>query len=291
MLVRPMRPDDLGAVEAITDEAFHDLSVRTTIADLPSPSRRSPEKSATWRRRAAHLVRHDPGGCWVAEDDTGLLGISLSSRRDGLWALSSYAVTLRAQGKGVGTAVLDAALGHSQGCLRGMIASSPDPRAARRYRLAGFTLHPTMTFTGRVERATLPVVERVRDGSATDFDLCDSVDRQVRGSAHSVDHAMIAAECRLVVTDHTTGRGYCYVQPGGGPYLLAATNRRIAQRLLWESLAAAGEDSIDVDFVTAAQEWAVDVALTARLSVYNLKYLALRNMKPPMPYLPSGFFL
>ena len=49
-------------------------------------------------------------------------------------------------------------------CLRGMLAASPDPRAARRYRLAGFTLHPTMNLRGVVDRSSLPVVERVRVG-------------------------------------------------------------------------------------------------------------------------------
>ena len=36
---------------------------------------------------------------------------------------------------------------------------------------------------------------------------------------------------------------------------------------------------------------AVDVGLAARMSLHISGYLALRGMKPPMPYLPSGHYL
>ena len=46
-----------------------------------------------------------------------------------------------------------------------------------------------------------------------------------------------------------------------------------------------------IDYLTAAQEWAVDVALTAGLSLRTEGYLCLRHMRPPAPYIPSGAFL
>ena len=79
---------------------------------------------------------------------------------------------------------------------------------------------------------------------------------------------------------------------GAGPYLLAATNRRTATDLLWEVLAASKpEEPCSISRVTAANEWAVDVGMEARLTLFSSGYLALRHMKPPMPYLPSGLFL
>ena len=42
---------------------------------------------------------------------------------------------------------------HGRGCLRGMFAASADPGAVRRYRLAGFDLHPQMMLTGVVDRS------------------------------------------------------------------------------------------------------------------------------------------
>jgi GNAT superfamily N-acetyltransferase len=281
--VRPMTLADVADVERLTDEALHDLDVRTHRAGWPEPTRRSVDRSAFWRTRMEHLVRHDAGGCWVAEDARGLLGTAASMRRDLTWLLAIYAVRPRVQGRGVGRQLLDAALSHGSGALRGMIAASEDPLAVRRYRLAGFTLHPTMLLWGRVARDALPVVERVREGSAGDIDLMNSVDRQVRDAAHGVDHEILAASYRLVVVDRATGSGYAYVEPGGGPYLLAATNRRTATDLLWETLAAS----------TPGQPAMVprDVGMACRLQVWSRGYLALRGMRPPAPYLPSGYFL
>jgi GNAT superfamily N-acetyltransferase len=290
--LRPMTLADVAAVERLSDDAFLDLETRTHRPGWPPPARRSASSSATWRDRVAHLVRTDPRGCWVAEDETALLGAAVSVRRDLMWLLSAYVVRPDRQGRGIGRQLLHAALEHGSGSLRAMVASSDDPVAARQYRLAGFTLHPTMLLRGVVPRAALPVVERVREGSPGDVDLMNSVDRQVRGAAHGPDHAVLTASLRVVVVDRPTGSGYAYVRPGGTPYLLAATNRRLATDLLWESLAATTPDEpVTVAHVTPVNEWALDVGMACRLQLWTSGYLGLRGMKPPMPYLHSGAFL
>ena len=291
-IVRPMAEADVIDVERLTGESFYDYDVRTHRTGLPEPSRRSPDRSVNWQIRARHMVQHDPAGCFVAEDGSGIIGAAMSLRRDLTWILATFAVRPGLQGRGVGTQVLDAALTHGRGCLRGMIAASEDPPAVRRYRLAGFTMHPAMFLRGTVPRAALPVVERVRAGSAGDIDLMNSVDRQVRDAAHGVDHELLASMHRLLIVDRPTGSGYAYVEPGGGPYLLAATNRRTATDLLWETLAASSpERTVTVGHLTAANEWAVDVGMAARMALHTEGFLALRHQKPPMPYLPSGHFL
>jgi GNAT superfamily N-acetyltransferase len=291
-LVRPMSAGDVPAVERLTDEAFHDLEVRTLRAGRPEPTHRSDARAALWRERVSHLLRTDPRGCWVAEDGQGLLGVAVSMRRELTWLLATYAVRPGLQGRGVGRPLLDAALDYGSGCLRAMVAASDDPLAVRRYRAAGFSLHPTMLLRGTVPRAALPVVERVREGSAGDVDLMNSVDRQVRGAAHGPDHDLLLRCCRLVVLDRPTGSGYAYVAPGGGPYLLAATSRRTATSLLWETLAATSPDEpVEVAHLTAANEWAVDVGMECRLELWTSGYLGLRGMKPPTPYVHSGHFL
>ena len=287
-----MRAGDVPAVERLTDEGFYELEQRTSPRGWPEPSRRSQEKSTRWRRRLDHMLRHDAGGCWVAEDRSGLVGVAVALKRDLTWILATYVVRPDLQGRGVGRQLLEAALVHGRGCLRGMLSASPDPRAARHYRLAGFTLHPTMLLTGTVSREALPVVERVREGNARDIDLMNSVDRQVRDSAHGVDHEVLSSLYRVVVVDRTTGSGYAYVESGGGPYLLAANNRRTATDLLWETLAASSPaEPVTIGRVTASNEWALDVGMEARLDLHSNGYLGLRHMKPPMPYLPSGHFL
>jgi hypothetical protein len=238
------------------------------------------------------MLRHDPAGCWAAETSGGLIGVAVAVKRDLTWVLSTYAVTEAMQGRGVGRQLLAAALDYGRGCLRGMVASSSDPRAARRYRLAGFTLHPIMYLDGIVDRSLLPVVDRVREGSPGDIDLMNSVDRRARDAAHGVDHELLTRTHRLVVVDRSTGSGYAYLEAGGGPYLLAATNRRTATDLLWETLAASipGEGCA-IRRVSPVNDWAVDVGMAARLELGTAGYLALRGMKPPAPYLPSGHFL
>jgi GNAT superfamily N-acetyltransferase len=285
VVIRPMRADDVAACEGLSAEANAGPE-QVVPGEEPSPISRPPVRASNWIIRTTHLLEHDPGGCWVAERDGLPVGFAVSFRRDLLWLLASYYVRPGLQGAGIGRPLLDAALSHSRGCLRAMFASSPDPRAFRRYRLAGFSMHPAMVLRGEVDRTQLPVVEHVREGTASDFDLMDSIDRQRREAAHGVDHPMLASMFRLLVTDHSSGSGYVYLDTDLQPCLVAATNRRTAERLLWEGLAASPPGAtVTVRNVTQANEWAVDVGLAARLSVSTSGYLALRGMRPPTPYL------
>jgi GNAT superfamily N-acetyltransferase len=279
-----MAADDVPVAERLSDEAF------TPMAEPGMFTGRSPEQQAMWEVRARHLLGTDPAGSWVAERDGEMLGFATSYRRDLTWFLATYAVRPHLQGQGLGRVLLDAALTHSRGCLRGMISSSRDPRAFRRYRQSGFTLHPQMFLHGRVDRSALPVVEHVRDGSEADFDLLDSLDRRRRDAAHGPDHAVLLAQNRLVVTDRPSGSGYAYITPEGKPAVVCASDRRTATSLLWEAVASA-TDQLTIPHVTAANEWAIDVGLAAGLSVDTAGYLAVRGMKPPAPYLHHGALL
>jgi GNAT superfamily N-acetyltransferase len=291
-LVRPMREEDLAAFAEITATSYHEVDTRTYQRSWPDPVRRPPARNDAWIDRARAALRTDPGGCWVAEVDGEVVGGAVSRVRELMWILASFAVRPGFQGRGIGAQLLAAAMHHGRGCLRGMFAASADPGAVRRYRLAGFDLHPQMTLTGVVDRSGLPVVERVREGSASDVDLLDSIDRRTRGAAHLSDHELLLAQFRLVVTDHSTGSGYAYVDADGSVALLAATHRRTATGLMWEALAASTPGrTISVPHVTAANQWALDVGLGARLAVYSSGYLCVRRMKPPAPYLHHGSLL
>ncbi len=291
-IVRPMRPDDVEAVEELTAEAFLDVDRRTHRVDRPEPARRPPEQARAWVARTHHLVTRDGPGCFVADTPQGLIGVVASARRDLTWIVATFAVRPRLHGRGVGRQLLAAAAAYGRGCLRAMVSAGDDPLAVRSYRQAGFSLHPTMEASGMVARSALPVVERVREGGPGDADLMDSVDRRVRDAAHGPDHALLATQLRLVVVDRPAGSGYAYVEPNGGPYLLAATSRRVAAELLWETLAASDPDvPCAIRHLTAANEWALDVGLAARMPFTTSGYLGLRGMRPPMPYLPSGHFV
>jgi GNAT superfamily N-acetyltransferase len=292
VLVRPLREEDLAALADLTAASYYEVDARTYQRAWPDPVRRPAARNEAWIARTRAALRTDPGGCWAAEVDGELVGGAVSRVRELMWILASFAVRPEHQGRGIGTQLMAAAMHHGRGCLRGMFAASSDPAAVRRYRLAGFDLHPQMMLTGVVDRSAIPVVDRVREGTAADVDLLDSVDRQTRGAAHLSDHELLLDQFRLVVTDHTTGSGYAYVEADGSPPLVAATNRRTAAKLMWEAIASSPPgQQVSVHHITAANAWAIDVGLAARLSVYQNGYLCLRQMKPPTPYIHHGSLL
>ena len=285
-----MRSDDVPAAERVSDEGFFELDSRTRRVGGPEPARRSQTHRAVWIERTRHLLRHDPEGCWVAEDDSGIVGIVTSLRRETLWCLATYAVLPARQGQGIGKPLLAAAMAHGRGCTRAMLSASSDAKALRIYRMAGFDLHPQMYLSGTLDRAAIPVVEKVREGGPADVELMDSLDRGARGAGHGVDHELMLRTWHLMVTDSSTGSGYVYLDERGRLGLLAASNRRTATRLLWAALAEAPQGAA-VPHVTAANQWVLDVGFAARLELHQEGYLGLRGMKPPTPYVHNGALL
>ena len=63
--------------------------------------------------------------------------------------------------------------------------------------------------------------------------------------------------------------------------------------MLWAVLATAGPGAtINVDFVTAGQDWALPVCLDARLSLSpDGPMFAGGTLGPLAPYIPSGAYL
>lgn len=290
VLIRPMRPADVAGAERLSAESFYDLDVRSHRPGHPVPQLRPPTRADHWITRTIHFLDTDPGGCWVAEVDGELVGFATSFVRELTWCLATFAVRPGLQGRGLGKRLLDVAIEHGRGCLRGMLSASSDPKAVRRYRLAGFSLHPQMFLTGTVDRTAIPVIDKVREGTAGDVDLLDSLDRQTRGSAHGPDHQLMLGAWRLLVSDTSSGSGYAYVGHDGSLALLAASNRRTAARLLWAVLADTTGETV-VPHLTAANEWAIDVGMVARLELHQEGYLGLRGMKPPAPYVHNGALL
>lgn len=293
VLIRPMTPADVPAAERLSAAAYHEVDQRTHQRAWPDPTPRSPDDAAGWERRTRHLLRTDPAGCWVADRDGTIAGFATSLVRELLWVFASYAVAPGEQGTGIGRQLFAAAAHHGRGCLRGLLNASPDPRAVHLYRSAGFDLHPQMLLWGRVARADLPGgLGHVREGGPEDFDLMDSIDRRVRGAAHGPDHAVMAGRLRLVVTDRPTASGYAYLDDRGGTVLLAATHRKAARALMWEGLASSDpETPVEIGHVTAANQWALDVAVAARLSIFGRGFLAVRHLPVPAPYVPHPTFL
>jgi hypothetical protein len=188
--------------------------------------------------------------------------------------------------------LLDAALSYGKGSRARIILSSDDPRALRRYALAGFTLLPALHATGTI-RAPLPTEGHVRDGSLADLELCAVASRHVRGAAHTIDiPALMRVGSRLWICDDERGVGFATGREGT-PSLVAATSDRVAADLLRTVLSDAPPRSeITVESISHAQQWAIEVALEAGLSLQGIGAVFVNGDVGPMtPYLPSGAYL
>ena len=243
--------------------------------------------------RIRHAARHDPDGAFVADRDGEIVGVSLATRRGPLWFLSLLVVATDVQSQGVGRRLLDAALTTFDDV--GSLCASSDPKALRRYRRAGFDLVPAYEAEGTVDRSLLPSSNGVREGSFDDDrDFVEAVATAQRGAPHGPDLDFFAqVGNRLFVTDSARGRGYVVTGPRGVS-VLGATTPQAAVALLQTALAEAAKP-VELLWISRDQQWAIDVALDARLSVKPGGSRCVREEQPhrlgPMsPYLPSGLW-
>ena len=282
--IRPMQSGDVASADLVAYDALYGA--------MPHAGETSEQRARRGQSRIAHLLGTDPAGAWVAEGERGrVVGLALALVREGLWGLSLFAVEPALQGNGVGRRLLDAALTYADGARGAIILSSTDPKAMRRYARAGFALRPLVAAAGMVDRARLP--ERhpeVREATGDDLALTERASRAVRGATHVPDIPnQLANGCEALVFGD---RGFV-VHRQGTVKLLAARDEEAGQALLWAALGAAKPGAtVQVDFISAGQDWAVAVLLEAGLALSPDGPLFVRGEVGPLhPYLPSGAFL
>jgi GNAT superfamily N-acetyltransferase len=281
-VLRPMTEDDVAGVHEMFVAAFAELERR--LHQPPSP----PRLPASSYKRLRRILATDPGGSWVAEDGDGLAGVALAILREHLWGLSLLAVRPDAQSSGIGGELLDRALDYGDGATGAIILASADPRALRAYARAGFALHPSLSATGP-PRGVVGCAD-VRPFAPGDHELAERVDRAVRGAPHGADlDALADGGCELLVLP---GRGYA-VHNAGSVKTIAALDDEAAGALLRTVLARMPQGgSAEVDWITSAQQWAIDVAVAARLQLRPAGAVALRgDVGAFRPYLPGGAYL
>lgn len=289
---RPMRPDDVEAVDELSLCCFDDLARRL---DLPTPpdDQRGEAQVAASRRRLHHLLSAHGQGAWVVDGDGSPAAAALALCHERFWGLSLLVVDPAAQGRGLGHTVLEASLSPSQPGGHGMILSSQDPRATRLYTRAGFTEHAGFRAVGSVRRAGLatePVV--VREGRDGDRELAAEVDRDARGGPHGADlDVLLAHAAGWWVVDVGPRRGYAVVVHNRLA-LLAATDPAAATALLLRCLAEAEADrEVAVPTLSAANDWALALVEGAGLRVRPSGPTFTRGFDPPRLYLPNGAWL
>jgi GNAT superfamily N-acetyltransferase len=282
--IRPLAMADVEAAQAMSYATMRQAGTHYGW-EMPEPDDESRNRG---QARGRHGIEYDPDGCFVAELAGEIVGVALSERRGPLWFLALLAVDSQVQARGIGRLLLDATLRTLDDA--GLICASDDPKALRRYRMAGFDLLPCFEAKAALDRSLLPAVTAVREGSHdTDRDLVEAVVTDLRGAAYGpdLDYARTVGH-RLFIAESPSGRGFVLTSKSGAA-ALGATHPAVAADLLWTALAEARDDKVEVSWVTAAQQWAVDVSLAARLPLRPSGSLAVRHPLGPMsPYLPSG---
>jgi hypothetical protein len=112
----------------------------------------------------------------------------------------------------------------------------------------------------------------------------------VRGAAHGGDlDALAAGGAELLAYPE---RGYA-VTRGAAMKLLAAADEEAAVALLRTALARVPAGAVaDVDWLTGAQQWAIDAVVAAGLELQPSGAVFLRGAVGPFrPYLPGGAYL
>jgi GNAT superfamily N-acetyltransferase len=277
-----------GAVQAF-DSGFLAMKARyglpVTGSSLQDERRR--------HNRTRHFLSTDPGGSWVADDDGVVVGMSQSFVREDYWMLSQLGTVPGRQGRGLGRELLRLALSHGDPNSPGTIQCSRDPKAMALYSSFGFALHPVVAAWGHLRPGEVdrPAgVTRYESAEVTDTELSvvTAIDRKVRGSVRTVDiKAMLAEEGNRLLLH---GDQAYAVAKDERIVTLGARNEESAALVLRTMLADAPEgETIEVNWLTSAQQWAIRVLTQAGIELQPYGPVMVRGMAgPPSPYIPSG---
>jgi predicted N-acetyltransferase YhbS len=283
--IRPMTLGDVVGVRTVVEAAAEQLERRAGH----DPQPRTGEQREQFLSGLRRFVELDPDGAWVAADGGSVVGMMTSVRRASFWGLSMLFVDPSRQNQGLGRQLLDAGMESASGADVRMILSSPDPRALRRYSLAGLAIHPAVEARGTIDRKAIPDDQSARPGDAGDLNLVAGVDAGLRGSRAEDVEYLLGVGAMMHVIDRGAARGYV-VHRHKRLLMLGATDDATASVLLWRFLADAGAEA-EIWGLTARQNWAVKVALAARLEVVPFGALFLAGREhPPGPWLPSGWY-
>jgi GNAT superfamily N-acetyltransferase len=278
--IRPMREED----------AFDANRVCIEVLYPPGAGEEEPAQIARRLARIRHLRDTDPGGAWVADRDGRVEGVALAFVREGIWGLSLLAVSDALQGTGMGRELFARSWAYGAGARGHLILSSTHPAAMRTYARTGLGLRPCVAAAGIPDLTRAPGHDGVEEAGEAGIGVADAIGREVRGAGHACDLPVALAHgARLFVyRDRAFG-----VLRNTGVLMLAARDPEAAKRVLWALLAASGPGAtVNVDFLTAGQDWAIEVVIEAGLPLSpDGPMFAGGALGPLAPYIPSGAYL
>ncbi len=278
--IRPMRHDDVLDADRVCRDVLY----------TSFPGEDEPARAARQHARIHHLVDTDPGGSWVAEQDGRVEGVALALVREGVWGFSLFGLAERLQGRGIGRELFARCWAYGEGAREHIVLSSTNPRAMGIYAHTGLPIRPCVAFAGIPDLARAPGLDGVEDAGESGIAVADAIGRELRGAGHGRDLPLpMAHGARLLVFED---RAFALAR-GGNIILLGARDEEGAQRMLWGLFVTAGQGAtVNVDFITAGQDWALPVCLAAKLPLSPDGPMFARGTGGPLaPYIPSGAYL
>jgi GNAT superfamily N-acetyltransferase len=278
--IRPMRDEDVVDADRVCLDVLY-----TTFSGEDEVAR-----AARQHARIRHLLDTDPGGSWVAERDGRVEGVALALIREGVWGFSLFGVAEALQGCGVGRELFGRCWAYGEAARGHIVLSTTDPRAMGTYARTGLPIRPCVAAAGIPDLERAPDVDDVVDAGDAGLPLADAIGRELRGAGHGRDLPVpMAHGARLVVFED---RGFAVVR-GGNLIMLGARDAQAAQHVLWAVFVGAGPGAtVNVDFLTAGQDWALPVCLDARLALSpDGPMFAGGSLGSLSPYIPSGAYL
>jgi hypothetical protein len=197
------------------------------------------------------------------------------------------------QGRGLGRELLRLAHSHGDADSPGTIQCSRDPKAMALYADLGFSLHPVVAGWGplRPGAVTRPADVVRYEGSAVteaQMDVVAGIDRAVRGSARTIDVAMMLSGggTRLLLHED---QAYAVAMDDRIVTLGARTDASAALVLRAMLAEAPDGETVEINWLTAGQQWAIGVLIEAGIELQPYGPVMVRGMPgPPSPYIPSG---
>ena len=278
--IRPMRDEDVIDADRVCLEVLYAFY----------PHEGEAVRAARQHARIRHLLDTDPGGCWVAEHEGRVEGVALALIREGVWGFSLFGVAEKLQGRGVGRELFARCWAYGAGARGHLILSTTNPTAMAIYARTGLPIRPAVAFAGIPDLERAPAPDGVEDAGAEGIALADAIGRELRGAGYGRDLPVpMAHGARLLVLED---RAFA-VARAGNIVMLGARDERAAQRMLWALFATAGPGAtVNVDFLTAGQDWALPICLDARLHLSpDGPMFAGGRLGPLAPYIPSGAYL
>ena len=222
MQVRTATPLDVETMCDIFFASYNDLHRRHGLAE------ENPEDRDWLADAIRHVLRTDPDGTVLATDDGTPTAFATSYLRDSYWFLSFLFVSPDAQGRGVGKALLDAAMPpESDGLTRALVVESFQPVSTGLYAGHGITPRGVRyVLTGLTDPARLPESGtgiEVADVTSDAIAEMSELDRRQLGFARPADHEwwLRSEMTARAYRRHGALVGYAYVDEEGivGPAL------------------------------------------------------------------------